>query len=158
MLTSRAVPWLLASLLPLGCQHTSHSDTAPTTQPTSPVQTAREVVLLRGEFVNVSRPVTGSVELVRKGEAYRLELRGVSVTFDGAVHVYLVGLEEAMTTRAVSSTDLKYDMGTLQQGQNQQSIDLPSEPDPRLRSVVLWSPAYGVNLASARLLPATSAH
>ena len=67
------------------------------------------------------------------------------------MHVYFVGVPAAKTTREVVQTDTKYDFGLLLTDAPQQVIDLPSEPAPELRSVVLWNPAYGVNLAFAAL-------
>jgi hypothetical protein len=42
-------------------------------------------------------------------------------------------------------------MAALTPAVPEQLIDLPSEPDSALRSVVLWDPRYGANLASANL-------
>jgi hypothetical protein len=67
------------------------------------------------------------------------------------VRVYLVGHERASSTRILDETEMKYDMGELERGVPEQRIELPSEPDPALRSVVLFYPSFGVNLAVAPL-------
>lgn|SRR5512145_3088919 len=115
-------------------------------------------VLLEGTFERVARPVTGKASIVRRGTTYELVLSGVTVSQEGSVHVYLVGHDRPKTTRIVDETEMKYDMAELEPGGAEQRILLPSEPDPALRSVVLFYPTFGVNLAFAPLHPPTTAH
>lgn len=112
-----------------------------------------EQVVVSGRFQTVTRPASGSVELVKQGEEYALRLSGVSVKAEGPVHVYLVGLDSALSTAAVDGAELKYDLGPLRVDASEQRIELPSQPDPKLRSVVLWQPKFGANLAAAPLRP-----
>ena len=114
-------------------------------------------VLLEGTFERVARPVTGRASIVRHGASYELVLNGVTVAQEGAVRIYLVGHERPSTTRIVDETEMKYDMEELERGGAEQRIALPSEPDPALRSVVLFYPTFGVNLAYAPLRPPVSA-
>lgn len=122
-------------------------------QGTSGVAPRSEEILLDGKFERVARPVTGTASIVRRGTEYELVLHGVTVAQEGAVRVYLVGHERAATTRIVDETEMKYDMAELERGGSEQRIALPSEPDPALRSVVLFYPVFGVNLAFAPLHP-----
>lgn len=110
-------------------------------------------VLLRGKFTRVAKGATGSAELVRRGEQYQLRLRGAGVDSLGEVHVYLVGLPDARSTAALTEAETKYDFGPLKQNAPEQLIDLPSEPAPELRTVVLYEPRYRINLAAAALRP-----
>lgn len=112
---------------------------------------SRVQVLSSGRFAAVGKPTSGSVELRARGDDYELCLVNVKIAYDGPVHVYLVGLDDAPTTAAVDNAELKYDMGPLRVGK-EQCIALPTAPHPLLRSVVLWNPMYGANLAAARLL------
>ena len=84
-------------------------------------------------------------------DTHQLVLERVAVDTQDPVHVYLVALDEAPNTRAVEVTEDKYDLGELEPGSVQQTFELPSAPDARLRVVVLWGIKYGVNLAQAKL-------
>lgn len=134
-----------------GCRQDSDSanpaaeNSAPTSQ-----------VLLRGDFARVAKNVSGSAEIVRSGDRYQLRLHHTKVDTLGEVHIYLVGLPEVPSTAALTATDVKYDFGPLEQGAPQQLIELPSEPAPELRSVVLYEPRYRINLAAAALRPPSS--
>lgn len=110
-----------------------------------------ERVVASGRFEAVTRPGSGSVELLKRGEEYTLKLAGVSLKSDGPIRVYLVGLDAALSTAAVDDAELKYDMGPLHLDAAEQRIELPGAPDPKLRSVVLWHGAFRANLAAARL-------
>lgn len=109
-----------------------------------------EQVLLRGSFVAVAKTASGAVDLRARGDDYELCLENVTIAHDGPVRVYLVGLDDAPSTAAVDRAPLKYDIGPLG-AEKHQCITLPSAPDPTLRSVVLWNPRYGANLAAAQL-------
>jgi hypothetical protein len=112
---------------------------------------AVEQVLLTGSFERVSRGVTGTASIARRGNEYLLLLSAVTVAEVGTVRVYLLGHDRAKSTRIFDETVLKYDMAELERGVAEQRIVLPSEPDPTLRSVVLFNPAFSVNLAVAPL-------
>jgi hypothetical protein len=114
-------------------------------------------VLLAGDFERVSRATKGHAEILRRGEKFELVLTNVTVATDSLVRVYLVGHDRASSTFLVDETELKYDMATLEQGAARQVIELPSEPDARLRSVVLYIPAFGINLGFAPLRPRNNA-
>lgn len=135
---------VLLSTLQSGCQRERDDDAVQAVH-------HQEQVLLSGRFAAVGKPTSGSVELRARGDDYELCLLNVKIAYDGPVHVYLVGLDDALTTAAVDNADLKYDMGPLS-AVEQQCIALPSAPHPLLRSVVLWNPKYGANLAAAKLL------
>jgi hypothetical protein len=141
-----ALLWCAAVVTAVGCRRE-------TTTETGPASNNDERVVLSGTFQAVTRPASGTAEIVRKGEAFELKLTGVSVKNRGPVHVYLVGLPAAPTTAAVDEIEMKYDMAELDPNQVEQRIELPSEPDSALRSVVLWDPKYSANLASAQLTP-----
>jgi hypothetical protein len=113
--------------------------------------TSGEIVVLSGSFERASRATSGQARIVRRGDQYELVLSNVTVAFDSMVRVYLVGHDRASSTFLVDSAELKYDMAELQRGAERQVIALPSEPDPSLRSVVLYSPMYGINLGFAPL-------
>ncbi len=136
-----------ALLLGSGCDQ--HDDSG---APASSASSAPEVLLV-GHFRRVAKPVSGTAQIVRKGKKYQLRLENTSVDYDGKVRVYLVGLPDVPTTMALLKTDTQYDFGPLEQGAKRQLIDLPSEPAPELRSVVLYEPRYRVNLAVAPLKP-----
>ncbi len=121
--------------------------------PPAEQQVSGPVVLLRGVFVSVAKTAQGHAEIVRDGERFELRLRGVTIESKRPVRVYLVGAERASTTRSVFEARLQYDMAELEVGADPQIIALPSEPDPSLRSVVLWEPTFYVNLAYAPLTP-----
>ena len=127
-----------------GCKKKS-SDSAASEEPV-------EEVLLEGRFRKVTKEATGIVQIRRRAGDYELVLRGVTVHAKPPIHVYVVGLPEARSTAAVDGTDSKYDMGSLEEGTTEQIIAIP-KPLDELRSVVLWNPAFGVNLASASLEP-----
>ncbi len=110
-------------------------------------------VLLRGAFAGVAKPARGRAEIVRTGERYELHLYGARVESKRPVRVYLVGVEQAPTTRSVIDAELKYDMAELDQDVDHQVIALPSEPNRRIRTVVMWEPTFYVNLAFAPLAP-----
>lgn len=112
-----------------------------------------EETTLLGKFERVARAVTGTASIVRRGADFELVLQGVTVAQEGAVRVYLVGHDRASSTRILDETEMKYDMAELERGAQEQRIALPSEPDPQLRSVVLFYPEFGVNLAVAPLRP-----
>jgi hypothetical protein len=139
-----AVGAMLASVLSSGCGRCSDPG-----QSSSVAEPAK--VLLAGPFDEVAKPARGSAELIATGTHYQLRLRAVTVDDRGPVHVYFVGVPAARTTLEVVQTDTKYDFGPLRTDTAQQIIDLPSEPAPELRSVVLWNRLYGVNLAVAAL-------
>lgn len=109
-----------------------------------------QVVVLRGTFEPVAREASGAVSVVRLANDYQLRLERVRVQDPGPVHVYLVGSEDVRSTSALDATDMKYDFGLLGVS-SEQRIPLPGEPDPALRSVVLYNPKFGVVLASASL-------
>jgi hypothetical protein len=109
--------------------------------------------LLSGNFVAVAKPASGTARFahVAATDTHQLVLERVAVDTQDPVHVYLVALDEAPNTRAVEVTEDKYDLGELEPGSVQQTFELPSAPDARLRVVVLWGIKYGVNLAQAKL-------
>jgi hypothetical protein len=123
----------------------SHRDDSP-----RPVEAQREV-LASGRFESVGKQARGAVELVRDGAEYQLSLLGVELAYEGPVHVFLVGADSAPDTATVDSASVKYDMGPLDVTSERQTIRLPSRPAPGVRSVVLWNPKYGANLAAAAL-------
>ncbi len=108
---------------------------------------------LTGEFRRIVKPVRGRADVVYRDGKYQLCLTGVKVEADGPLRVYLVGEDDASTTRLVTESKLVYDMAPLENGATDQVIDLPSRPDDRLRSVVLWQQAFAINLAVAPLRP-----
>lgn len=118
---------------------------------TTTAEEKRLGVLLSGEFRRVAKAAYGRAEVVRQGQDYTLKLSQARVEAKGPIRVYWVGVEHASTTRAVVEAGLKYDMAELEQGSSEQIIELPSKPDPALRSVVLWHPTYAINLAYAPL-------
>jgi hypothetical protein len=145
--------------LPLACGCRSRRSPAQPT-PSVVVPSTRTVagpgveqILLTGSFERVSRAVTGTASIVRRGTDYFLLLSAVTVAQAGQIRVYLVGDDGARSTRIFDETALKYDMAPLEQGVPEQRIALPSQPDASLRSVVLFYPAFGVNLAVAPLHP-----
>jgi len=117
------------------------------------VSVPSEQILLEGTFERVAKAAGGSARIVRRGDNYELRLNNVTVAQEGAVRVYLVGHERASSTRILGETEMKYDMAELDRSVSEQRIELPSEPDRALRSVVLWYPPFGVNLAVAPLRP-----
>lgn len=137
---------LIACVLAAGCKREANDKPAPKTK-------SGESVILRGSFQAVTKPASGTAEIVRQGEAYVLKLTKVTVQSKANLHVYLVGLPSATTTLAVDEVEMKYDMAEFNPSLPEQLIDLPSEPDPALRSVVLWDPKYSANLAAASLSP-----
>jgi hypothetical protein len=110
-----------------------------------------EGVIASGRFENVGKRVSGRAQLENTSSGYVLRLLEVQLDAAGPIHVYLVGLDEAKNTRAVDEAELKYDMGPLDDDKAEQVIQLPGKPDPALRSIVLWNPTYGANLAAASL-------
>lgn len=110
-------------------------------------------VYLAGDFQGTMKPARGRAEIVRRGPAFELKLRGVHVASNRPLRVYLVGDDRASTTRRIVESTLKYDMAELAPAAAEQVIVLPGEPDPSLRSVVLWDPLFAVNLAFAALHP-----
>lgn len=108
-------------------------------------------VALAGTLQAASRPVSGTVEILQEGSKYTLRLRKVRVKATGPIHVYLVAHPAASTTRDVLATEDRYDFGPLDEQADDQYIPLPSEPAAALRSVVLFQPTFGVNLAWAKL-------
>ncbi len=136
---------LAPSILLSACNRES-SDSAPDVRTAS-----AESTLLSGRFESVGKTTRGTVELIARGDDYFLRLRNVKVEYDGPIHIYLVGVPSAPNTASVDNTELKYDMAPLQNGAEEQLVALPSAPDPALRSVVLWNPKYGANLANAPL-------
>jgi hypothetical protein len=143
-LSLSTVGWLLGSAcLGSGCRK---SDGGAASQAAD-----AEQVVLAGHFQAVAKPASGSVQIIRRGTSYELVLNRVSLKTPHPAHVYLVGSPSARTTHDVDAAEMKYDLGVLQNDQAEQRIALPSEPDPALRSVVLWDPRYAANLASAAL-------
>lgn len=146
-----AVPFLFL----LACQSQGACQKHPTTANRGSAAKATDPnapqVLLAGDFERVSRATQGHAEIVKRGNQFELVLSNVTVQSDSMVRVYLVGHDRASTTFLVDATELKYDMASLEPGAARQVIELPSEPDPRLRSVVLYSPAFGINLGFAPL-------
>lgn len=110
-------------------------------------------MVLRGSFQGVARSASGAVSMVRQGDDLQLQLKRVRVQDDGPVHVYLVAATAVASTSALDAIDLKYDFGPLARDGSEQHIALPDDPDPALRSVVLYNPKFGVVLASASLEP-----
>lgn len=147
---------LLLCLTLLGVAPACQRASEPAPESTTENAASEPEVLLRGNFTRVAKRATGSAELVRRGEQYQLRLRGASVDNLGEVHVYFVGLPDARSTAALTEAETKYDFGPLKQNAAEQLIDLPSEPAPELRSVVLYEPRYRINLAAAALRPAES--
>lgn len=156
----RSLPgaFLLAMLgvQPLGCRSPqAASDPRPSMSASAAATGAAELqeTMLEGKFERVARAVTGAASIVRRGADFELVLHGVTVAQEGTVRVYLVGHDRASSTRILDETEMKYDMAELERGVGEQRIGLPSEPDPKLRSVVLFYPEFGVNLAVAPLRP-----
>lgn len=154
----RQVRGLVHLLVLLGlpaCQNTQTTQklavAAPSASTHRQAPQAVEEVRLRGAFERVSKAVTGKAEIVQRGNQFFLRLSNVQVASKGPVRVYLVGHDRAASTYLVESTELKYDMAELEVDAQVQLIELPSEPDPRLRSVVLYHPTFGVNLGFAPL-------
>lgn len=148
---------LLLSLGAVGCR-SRNSRVQPTPSVVGSAEDVKaavqgEQVLLVGSFERVARAASGSAQIVRRGDSFELQLKGVSVAQEGVVRVYLVGHDYAKSTRILDETEMKYDMAELERGVPEQNIALPSEPDPALRSVVLFYPEFGVNLAVAPLRP-----
>lgn len=138
----------------LGCRSQPATDPRPATSTSAELaSTAWEETTLEGKFERVARAVTGTASIVRRGADFELVLREVTVAQQGTVRVYLVGHDWASSTRILDETEMKYDMAELERGVPEQRIALPSEPDPRLRSVVLFYPEFGVNIAVAPLRP-----
>jgi hypothetical protein len=155
--------WLLAALLTLwavGCRNRTSLKPSPSVQTSAVgagVVAPAEQILLEGAFERVAKAATGTARIMRRGNTYELILRDVTVQQEGAVRVYLVGHERPSNTHVFDETELKYDMAELERVKSEQRIELPSEPDPALRSVVLYYPAFGVNLAVAPLRPSGKA-
>lgn len=152
---------VLLTFASTGCRsRKSPARSIPSTTLSAPASavTPEEQILLSGSFERVSRAVTGRASIVRRGQDFELKLEGVTVAQTGEVHVFLVGHERAATTRIVDDTEMKYDMAKLELGVPEQRIALPSEPDPALRSVVLFYPTFGVNLAVAPLQRSANGH
>ncbi|MBN2195330.1 MAG: DM13 domain-containing protein [Polyangiaceae bacterium] len=121
-------------------------------RPSSSNQDAESARLrLTGEFKGIAKRASGTAEIVQHADGFHLRLRSVRVDSQQMVRVYLVGAPQANTTRSVIETEMKYDMAALDQSTAEQIVELPSEPDPALRTVVLWEPAYKINLAYAPL-------
>lgn len=139
---------VLAAMALVGCQREDSNAAAQVSSSRAMVE-----VVLAGDFVRVAKAVEGRAEIVRRGQSYQLRLRNVRVDHLAEVHVYLVGLPDVRSTIELMATETKYDFGPLEQGAEQQVIDLPSEPAPELRSVVLYEPRYRINLAAASLTP-----
>jgi len=150
----------VGALLALSCrnQRASQNREWHATAATSAIPATRpaEELLLAGQFERVSKATSGRAEIWCRGTRYELRLTDVTVATDAAVRVYLVAHERASSTFLVDSAALKYDMAELERGVSQQVIELPSEPDPRLRSVVLFHPSFGINLGFAPLRPITA--
>lgn len=145
---------MLAALCINGCRNRTSLKPTPRALSTTVGAAAtvpNEQLLLEGKFERVAKTASGTVQIVRRGSAYELRLNNVTVAQQGSVRVYLVGHERASNTRILDETEMKYDMAELERGVAEQRIELPSEPDPALRSVVLFYPAFGVNLAVAPL-------
>ena len=113
---------------------------------------ADDEILLEGRLRRVAKNADGIVQIRRRDGDYQLVLRGVQIQATPLVRVYILGLDEARSTAAVDGTDSKYDMGPLKFDTPEQVISIP-KPLDELRSVVLWNPAFGINLASASLEP-----
>ena len=139
-------------VLSVGCQRSSSEQQTQAVEGSPHAQVAR--VLLEGAFAPVTKGASGYAKIVGEGEKYSLELEQVAIEADVWTRVYLVGLPEAMSSAAVDGAEMKYDMGALEKPN--QRIELPSRPDPALRSVVLWNPKYKANLAAASLTPTDS--
>ncbi len=157
------VCWLLIAITALGttgCRNrrssTPPSPSARTSVAGVATTASVEQILLEGSFERVSRAASGTARIVRRGNVYELRLSSVNVAQEGTVRVYLVGHERPASTRILDETELKYDIAELERGAMEQRIELPSEPDPALRSVVLLHPAFGVNLAVAPLRSPTN--
>lgn len=144
--------WFVCGLMALsGCRSESTGAGESPREVAGAASAAAAGVLLAGEFAAAARGGRGRAEIVRQGNDYALRLVGVRIEAGGPVRVYLVGAERASTTRSVVEAEQKYDLAALDPRLDEQLIPLPSAPDPALRSVVLWEPRYGVNLAYAAL-------
>jgi hypothetical protein len=145
---------MLAALCTNGCRNRTSLKPTPLAQGSAVgamTTVPNEQLLLEGTFERVAKAASGTARIVRRGNVYELRLNNVIVAQEGAVRVYLVGHERAANTRILDETEMKYDMAELERGVAEQRIELPSEPDRALRSVVLFYPAFGVNLAVAPL-------
>lgn len=129
----------------------------PTLSPQSAGAPQAEQVLLEGTFERVARASSGKAQIVRRGTRYELCLKDMTVAQEGTLRVYLVGHPRASNTRVLDETEMKYDMAELERNVAEQRIELPSEPDPALRSVVIYNPLFGVNVAFASLQPPANA-
>lgn len=108
---------------------------------------------LNGDFQKVVKSVSGRADIVYRDGKYLLYLTGVNVDARPPLRVYLVGDENPRTTRAVKESELIYDMAELDNGADEQVVELPTRPAPGLRSVVIWQQTYAINLAVAPLKP-----
>lgn len=105
-----------------------------------------------GKFHKVAHNTAGTATIYEKPDGTReLRLTGFSTADGPAVHLYLVGAEDAITSEAVKKAGF-IDLGLLKKGKASQTFKVPAKIDLwKYLAVTAWCAKFDVNFGTAPL-------
>jgi len=105
-----------------------------------------------GKFHKVAHNTTGTATIFENPNGTReLRLTGFSTADGPAVHLYLVGAEDATTSEAVKKAGF-IDLGLLKKGKANQTFKVPAKIDLwKYLAVTAWCAKFDVNFGTAPL-------
>lgn len=119
---------------------------------------ARGALLAEGSFHPVAHEGRGTARLVERPDGSRvLELTGFETSNGPDLQLYLVAAADAADSQAVKRAGF-VSLGALKGNVGDQAYEAPAEIDlSRFRAVTVWCRRFGVNFATAPLLPVPTA-
>jgi Electron transfer DM13 len=110
--------------------------------------------VLSGRFHSVAHETMGSAAIHELANGTRvLRLTGFQTSNGPDVHVYLVAAADAADADTVKKAGF-IDLGSLKGTEGDQNYDVPAGVDlDKYRSATIWCARFGVNFATAPLVP-----
>lgn len=130
------------------------SENLPATANAEANSTGADRVLLEGQFHDVSHKGSGQATVHHLADGKRLLRFTDFETSNGPdVRVYLVAAQDAADSETVKQRGF-IELGPLKGNIGDQNYDLPEEVDlNKYRAVTIWCRRFGVNFATAPLMP-----
>lgn len=115
---------------------------------------ASQVTLAEGRFHDVAHKSVGTATIHQLSDGKRvLRLTNFETSNGPDVHVYMVAAEDATDNDTVTRAGF-VELGSLKGNIGDQNYDLPAETDlSKYRAVTIWCRRFGVNFATAPLMP-----
>jgi hypothetical protein len=115
-------------------------------------------LLASGSFHGVAHRTDGTASIYQSPDGKRtLRLSNFATSNGPALHVYLVAAEDAKDNNTIKKAGF-VDLGALKGNRGDQNYTVPADVDlDRYRAVTIWCRRFGVNFATAPLMPEASA-